>query len=614
MLEFLRRLYALARPYRTRLYLGVLTGIISGLLEPVTLMTVFFVFRSVFPNFAGPSQGSKSLPAIVPDFVSVWVENARTALANSVHDHLWAVIGLIALIPLVALLRGVFDYLNVYFLQWAAVRTVMDLRVKLFGHLMNLSTGFFNSNRTGELISRVTSDTTMLQTTLSATTQSLIKDPVILVGMIVYLMCTAWKLTLIFLIIMPICVVPIAIFTRKVRKSAKAMQSQTGELTQIMTEAFTGNRVVKAYNLEEIVTDKFRQATRKFISHFMRIVRSSETPGPVMEFMGSVGVALIFLYLLMGGSEHRDAEKFSKVIASIFFMYKPMKNLTKLQATLTHARAASERVFKLLETPTTVPEPIHPKKIEPAGNEIHFDHVSFSYGESPVLSDIDLKIKPGQLVALVGRTGSGKSTLVNLLLRFYDPKSGAVRVGGVDLRDVSTAELRRQIAVVSQEVVLFNDTIARNIEMGRLGATREEIVAAAKHAHAEEFIVQRPDGYETIVGEKGITLSGGQRQRISIARAVLRDAPILILDEATNALDAEVERAVQLALEELMVGRTTICIAHRLSTIQRADQIVVLEAGRIVEIGTHAELLQKRGVYFKLHALQFEALEVEAKA
>ncbi|MSU59622.1 MAG: ATP-binding cassette domain-containing protein [Pedosphaera sp.] len=607
MLDFLRQLYVLARPYRGRLALGILTGIICGLIEPLTLLTVLFVFKTIFPW--ANQAGAKPLPSWVPDAVKDWLQSAQDTLVQTgIQDqgHFGAVVALIALIPAVVFLRSLFDYLNVYFLQWTAVRAVMDLRVKLFAHLMNLSAGFFNANRSGELIARVMSDTATVQTCLSATTQSLIKDPVIVIGLIAVLLWRAPQLTLIFLLVIPTCVVPIAIFSRKIRRSAKAMQSQTAELTQVMNESFTGNRVVKAYNLEAIVIEQFRAATRRFISHFMRIVRAAEAPGPLLEFLGSVAIALIFIYLFLNRQEQRDPEKLSTVIASIFFMYKPLKNLTKLQTNLTQARAASERVFELLATPTTVPEPASPRPLNAAGAEIHFDHVDFSYGDNAVLRDIELRIKPGQLVALVGKTGSGKSTLANLLLRFYDPQRGAVRVGGVDLREVAAAELRKQIAVVSQEVVLFNDTIRRNIELGRPGATADEIVTAAKHANADEFITQRPEGYETIVGEKGVTLSGGQRQRLAIARAVLKNAPILILDEATSALDSESERAVQAALDGLMQGRTTICIAHRLSTIQRADQIVVLDAGRIAETGTHAELLERCGLYFKLHSLQFE--------
>ena len=287
-------------------------------------------------------------------------------------------------------------------------------------------------------------------------------------------------------------------------------------------------------------------------------------------------------------------------------MYAPMKNLTRLHNQLTQARAASERVFELLAAKNSVPEPAQPKMLHAdQARTSQFENVDFNYGEKPVLRNINLTVKPGQLVALVGASGSGKTTLANLLLRFYDPVRGAIKIGGVDLRAVATRDLRNQIAVVAQENILFNDTIRRNIELGRLGATNDEIIAAAKHAYAYEFITQKPEGFDTVIGEKGVSLSGGQRQRLAIARAVLKNAPILVLDEATSALDTESERAVQAALDELMKGRTTICIAHRLSTILHADLIVVLDQGRIVETGRHDELVKRGGVYQKLYELQF---------
>jgi subfamily B ATP-binding cassette protein MsbA len=282
-----------------------------------------------------------------------------------------------------------------------------------------------------------------------------------------------------------------------------------------------------------------------------------------------------------------------------------MKNITRLQNQIVQARAASERAFALLATPSTVAEPLQPRLLRADNADIQFDHVNFSYGEKVALHEINLQIKAGQLVALVGASGSGKTTLSNLLLRFYDPARGAVRIGGTDIREFTTRDLRNQIAVVAQENILFNDTIRRNIELGRLGATNEEIIAAAKHAHAHEFILEKPDGYGTVIGEKGVMLSGGQRQRIAIARAVLRNVPILILDEALNALDSESEHIVQTALDELMQGRTTLCIAHRLSTVLHADLIVVLDQGRIVETGRHDELIKRGGVYQKLYELQF---------
>jgi subfamily B ATP-binding cassette protein MsbA len=288
-------------------------------------------------------------------------------------------------------------------------------------------------------------------------------------------------------------------------------------------------------------------------------------------------------------------------------MYQPLKSLVGLHNQLEQARAASHRVFELLDTVSSVVDPPCPTPLRATGTRIEFRHIDFSYGDKPVLRGIDLTVEPGQLVALVGGSGSGKTTLTNLLLRFYDPQQGAVKIGGTDIREVAIKDLRRQIALVAQETILFNDTVRNNLAMGRPGATDLEIETAAKHAHAHEFIEETAQGYDTVVGEKGAILSGGQRQRLAIARALLKDAPILVLDEATNSLDAESERAVQEALEDLMQGRTTICIAHRLSTIQKANLIVVLDEGRIVETGTHEELIQARGTYFRLYELQFRA-------
>ena len=316
---------------------------------------------------------------------------------------------------------------------------------------------------------------------------------------------------------------------------------------------------------------------------------------------------MLLAYLIYLSQSRPNPTDFLQLIFSIVVMYAPMKNLTRLQNQIIQARAASERAFALLATQSTVPEPAQPRPLQADGADIHFDHVDFAYGEKPVLRDINLRIQPGQLVALVGASGSGKTTLANLLLRFYDPARGAIRIGGVDIREFATRDLRNQIAVVTQETILFNDTIRRNIELGRPGATNEEIIAAARHAYAYDFITEKPEGFDAVIGEKGVTLSGGQRQRLAIARAVLRNAPILVLDEATSALDTESERAVQAALDELMKGRTTLCIAHRLSTILHADLIVVLDQGRIVETGKHAELVQRGGIYQKLYELQFQS-------
>jgi subfamily B ATP-binding cassette protein MsbA len=413
------------------------------------------------------------------------------------------------------------------------------------------------------------------------------------------------KLTVISVAALVICLVPMRIYASKVRKSARAMQSHVAELNSVMHETFTGNRIVKAYNLEQTMLGKFRDATRKFVSQMMRIVRANEIPSQMTEFAGIVGVSLVLLYVVFQSNVATTGD-FVQFILSIVVMYQPIKSLVKLQNQLHQADSASQKVFDLLELQSPIREPVNPVPLKASNADIEFQDIEFAYEEMPVLRGINLKVKAGQMVALVGGNGSGKTSLTNLLLRFYDPQRGAVLIGGTDIRQVAVKDLRNQISFVSQGAILFHDTIRNNIALGKPGATDVEIEAAAKYAWADEFILERPEGYQTIVGEKGISLSGGQRQRISIARAILRDAPIVVLDEATSEFDSKSERAFQSTLEEWMEGRTAICIAHRLSTVQKADLIVVLENGRIVEMGTHAELIQLRGVYCKLYELQFE--------
>lgn len=604
MLTFLFKVWGLARPYRWRLIIGVFTGIISGLLEPLMIATVVFVYGAIFTPANTPTQMQLPMRRM-PEFLQELFKTLRDAVESGLHQHPAMAVALIGAIPLIVLLRGIFGYLNVYFLQWVASHTVADLRARLFRHVLNLSAGFYTEISSGRLISRVINDTNSLQNVLSGATSVIVRDPIKLIAIVATLLWQQPKLTLISMVVLPLCIIPIAIYSRKVRRATKEMQGRVAELTHIMTESFTGHRVIKAYNLEKIVADQFFMTTRQTIGNFMRIVRASELPGVFIEFFGAVGVAILMAYLVHVAKTNPNPTDFLLLLLSIFSMYQPIKNLTRLQNQLVQARTASDRAFALLATQNSVPEPARPKPLKATGADIEFENVQFAYGDKSALCDINLKIKAGQLIALVGASGSGKTTLSNLLLRFYDPKQGAVRIGGTDIREFSTNDLRSQMAVVTQETVLFNDTIRRNIELGKPGATDEEIISAAQNAHANEFISEKEKGYDTIIGEKGVMLSGGQRQRLAIARAVLRNAPILILDEATNALDTESERAVQTALDALMRGRTTLCIAHRLSTILHADLIVVLEQGRIVETGKHDELVKRGGVYQKLYELQF---------
>ena len=607
MTDFLRQLWSFVRPYRGRFFLGLLCGVLYGLANGLVLGAVKVVTDLIFngstnfheqfekhldklPHWLHPL--TDRLGAIVPEFP------APTSQLG------WVLVA--ATIPVVMLLRNSLAYSSVYLTNWSAIHAIADIRTKLFGHLQNLSLGFFNRASTGDLIARITSDTQVLYSIIGGSFSSMVKDPVTMLCILGVLLAMQPVLTVISVIVFPLCIVPIVIYGRKVRKSARAVQQFNAELTNLMHESFTGNRVIKAYNLENTVIEQFRATTGKFVSQMMRVIRANEIPSQLMELFGATGIALVFFFVhQMPADQRPNPSDFLTFILAVVMIYPPVKAITRLHNQLHQARAASERVFQLLAAKNSVPEPAAPKMLHADQADIEFQNLDFNYGEKPVLRNINLTVKAGQLVALVGASGSGKTTLANLLLRFYDPLRGAIKIGGVDLRDVSTRDLRNQIAVVAQENILFNDTIRRNIELGRLGATSEEIIAAARHAHAYEFIMQKQDGFDAVIGEKGVSLSGGQRQRIAIARAVLKNAPILVLDEATSALDTESERAVQSALDELMKGRTTICIAHRLSTILHADLIVVLDQGRIVEQGSHDELVRRGNVYQKLYELQF---------
>ena len=611
MKDFLRHLWGFVRPYRGRFFLGLLCGIGYGLVNGILLFTVRMVVQLVFshktdlhtqlekaPHWIHPV--SERLAALVPEFD-----------APKPNDVLgWVLI--IGAIPAIMLVRNTLQYLSIYLTNWSAMHAIADIRTKLFSHLQNLSLGFFNKASTGDLIARITNDTQVLYGIVGSSFASAVKDPVTILCLLTYLLAANTTLTLISIVVFPVCIVPIVIFGRKVRKSARAVQEYNSDLTSLMHESFTGNRVVKAYNLEETVSSEFRSITKKYVGQMLRVVRANEIPSQLMEFFGAAGIALVFLYVqhtmqFLPKDQQPKSEDFLTFVLAIVMMYPPIKAFTRLHNQVHQARAASERVFELLAIQNTVVEPTEPKMLHASHADIEFQNVDFNYGEKPVLRNINLTVKAGQLVAFVGQSGSGKTTLANLLLRFYDPVGGVIKIGGVNIRDVTTRDLRNQIAVVTQEPVLFNDTIRRNIELGRPGATEEEIIAAARHAHAYDFFMDKPEGFAAVVGEKGMQLSGGQRQRLAIARAMLKDAPVLVLDEATSALDSESERAVQVALDELTKGRTTFCIAHRLSTILHADVIIVMNEGRIVETGRHEELVKRGGTYQRLYELQFKS-------
>jgi subfamily B ATP-binding cassette protein MsbA len=646
MRQHLQRVLELTKPYRFRLLLGLACGFLSGLLAFTLPVSLNLAVDAVFPGkvaaaFSPTAPAGPSTPApqsITNPAPALSINDAPPAEGESTRKKMqrrlmaqmpaplkdllnrvnaWfrpsdgpnpsRLVFAIALIPSAMFLRSVLAYLNIYFLSWVGIRAANDLRVRLFQHLMKLPLQFFSRASTGDLMTRI-EGALAINLTVKDSFTVIIREPITILVLIGYLVSMQPLLSIYTLLVFPVCLVPIVVFGRKFRKSNKNIHSTFARMSNVMHESFTGIRVIKSYNLEPTVVREFRQATDGVTGFFMRSVRAGELPGPLIEFLGSLGVAMVFVYFGFVATD-RSMANASDMLAffiAVFGLYQPLKNLSRLQHQLTVAKASIDPIYDLLGRQTTVPEPQNPQPLEARGQTIRFADVNFSYGEKPVLQNINLTIKPGQMVALVGRTGSGKTSIINLLLRFYDPQRGGVFIGDTDIRQVASKDLRSQIAIVTQETILFNDTIARNIALGRPEASPAEIEEAAKHAYAHDFILAKPQGYNTLVGEKGVLISGGQRQRIAIARAILRNAPILVLDEATNALDAEAERIVQTALEELMQGRTTICIAHRLSTIQKADMIVVLDFGRIVETGTHEELIKAGGLYRKLYELQFD--------
>jgi len=520
---------------------------------------------------------------------------------------------MLRLIPLAIVglyvVRGVGRYVQNYFMRYANLRMVMDLRTDLFRKIQGMSLAFHKSKSTGELISRVMNDVSVVRNANVDVIKNLIRQIFTLLALLVVLFKRDWQLAAMACVTVPFAGVLIDRLGRKIKEITKASQEKRADLSSLMVDSFSGVRIVKAFNMEEQETKRFRKHLHKLYSLSMKKVKASELVSPLIEFLGSLGAAAI---IYVGGMRvitgRLTPGDFFSFMAALMMMYGPIRKLTKVNNTIQAAIAAAERVLEVLDMEPDIKDAPDAVEVLCFERSIRFDHVWFAYPDDPetwILRDIHLEVGKGEILALVGESGAGKTTLVDLVPRFYDPTKGAVYLDGVDLRKLKRVSLRALIGVVTQDVILFNDTILNNILYGRPKASFGEVIEAAKVAHAHEFIQQLPDRYETVVGERGVRLSGGQKQRIAIARAVLKNPPILILDEATSALDTQSERMVQEAMDRLMEGRTVFVIAHRLSTIQKAHRIVVLDKGRIVEMGAHQELLDKGGLYSHLYRLQF---------
>lgn len=526
---------------------------------------------------------------------------------------------MLKLVPLVImgvfLVKGLFSYSYNYLLQKVGQSIIRDLRNLLYSHIQSLPLSFFQKKPTGELISRILSDVNLIQGAVSNVLVGILKDTcqvIFLIGVIFY---QDWRMASIAMISLPLVIYPIVNFGRRHRRLSRGSQQTTAQVSNILYETITGNRIVKAFSMEKYEVGRFAKTLDELFAIVMRNTRIGAISSPLMEVLGGVGISLVVWY---GGSQvladKSTPGTFFSFLTALIMIYQPIKGVSAINNSLQQGIAAAERVFDVLDIQSDVAEKKDAIELPLIKDAIEFTNARFQYDkDTEVLKGINLKVKAGEVLAVVGTSGGGKSTLVNLIPRFYDVSSGSLTIDGTDIRDVTFKSLRDQVGVVTQQTILFNDTVRNNIAYGSLDASEEQIKDAARAAHALGFIQNMPKGFDTVIGESGARLSGGERQRISIARAILKNAPILILDEATSSLDTESEHEVQQAIENLVQSRTTIVIAHRLSTIRNADRIVVIQAGEIVEEGTHDTLLPLGGVYKMLHDMQFQNDAMELK-
>lgn len=542
------------------------------------------------------TSASLYVPWIVRDVIDGVLVNKDILLLNAIT----------AGILLVFALRGFFVYGQNYLMSYVSQKVVIDLRESLFRHFQRLSISYFDRSRTGKVLSYMTNDVGALQGALAQNVIELSTESITLVGSLVAMFYLHWQLALLTLITVPLVAQAMNLFGKKLRKASGTMQQRAAEITSVLQEMIVSVRLIRLFVREDYETERFIRENDNNFTAQMKAAQLSATLTPVIEFLAAIAVTVIIWY---GGREVISGNLTSGSLIA-FLVYavnisNPVKRLGNVYGNIQRAVAAADRVFEVLDTMPEIADAPNAIELPPVKGYVEFDAVTFEYRDGePALRNLSIAVPPGQVLAIVGPSGAGKSTIANLLPRFYDPQAGVIRIDGMDIRSVTIRSLREQIAMVPQDTILFSASIYENILYGKLDANPEDVVDAAKAANAHEFILQLPDGYDTQIGERGCQLSGGQRQRIAIARAILKDPRILILDEATSALDAESERLVQDALDKLMVGRTTFVIAHRLSTIQRADKILVMEKGRMIECGSHADLLDSGGLYCKLYSLQ----------
>jgi len=591
-----RRLYSYVKPYKWRFVLGLSFGFAFGMVNSLVPLAVLQVSTFIFHGAA---------------------PNPRALLTNhemlNVGPKIDSIVWICLAIPLIMTVRSLCNYGNAYYMNWVSNKVVTDIRNQLFGKIVRHSMDFFNKMRAGFLMSRITNDTRGMQMALTTVSSDLFKQPIAIIGGIIVLLLMDWKFTVVTLILFPICLLPIRIYGRRARNAVQNEQEDMGQMVVTMQETFAGIRVIKSFGREEHQEKSFRRSNQLQFSNMMRMIKSMEAVGPLVETIAAAGVGLALLYVY---TVNLSAGRFFGLISGIFVLYEPIKTLSRIHVVMQRSLQATTEVFRILDLEPTVKDAPNAIELPFSKGRLDFENVVFRYANTvtDAVKDLNLQIEPGKTYALVGASGAGKSTILSLILRLYHPTSARLEIVGRDLSTIYQKSLRQQIGLVTQETFLFHDTIFKNIQFGRLDATAEEVYEAAHTAFAHDFIMAQPKGYDTVIGDKGCLLSGGQQQRLAIARAVLKNAPILLLDEATSSLDSESEKQIQQALEKLTAGRTVIAIAHRLSTVLSADQIVVMDCGRIKEIGTHSELLEKSGYYRRLYDHQFNRIEDETVA
>ncbi|MDZ7359733.1 MAG: ABC transporter ATP-binding protein/permease [candidate division KSB1 bacterium] len=608
-----RRILRYVKPYWIPLSGSLLCILAFTLLSSASLISVVPFLNTLF-NVAAAAQPDHSPPAEVLQFPSTFNQKLASLKTSASQwlmagDRRQALLRLCGVILVLIFLKSLFDYLQAYSMAHVEQGVIKDLRNDLYRHLNELSLSYFNRTRTGQLISRITNDVTLVNGGVSAGFVTLIKNPLLILAYLGLAFYLSWRLTLIALIILPASMAIIGYIGSRLRRASTLSQEKMAEVTSVLQETISGVRVVKAFAMEEFEMRKFQRAAMDYFKSLLHITRASKLAGPLTEFLSAVvGVGILWFggQQVLAGQGLSPGE-FMLFLLAIFSLMQPVKELSSVNSRLQEAAAAGERIFEIIDLAPEVVSLPGAKKIEAFNHNIRFENVWFSYEneKAVVLQNISLEVKKGEVLAVVGPSGAGKSTLVDLLPRFYDPQQGRIVLDGVDLREIDVKSLRRLMGIVTQETILFHDTVRNNIAYGLQEIAEEKLIEAAQAANAHRFITELPRGYETVIGERGVKISGGQRQRLAIARALLKNPPILILDEATSALDSESELLVQEAIERLMANRTSFVIAHRLSTILHAHQIIVLDKGRLVQRGSHDELLRQKGLYQKLYKMQF---------